>query len=264
MFGAGAVRLAMESDEQLQVIVLNTPKCATGSLQKMFLDVMPCEEQHKEIEAGHVMKSCPGTDSFVYRSHEVESTVQYFEARPQLKLGKSGRCVVVSAFRNPSSWLKSVFFEEHKEALCNGVDSVSQVLEDFEDWIVNRLDPSAFKADGVAALFGFNDFSVVTKMTAHAGGFFRLPANSFSLGPFAPCDLIFLQTEELDHSHDRFLAEFSEIEPVTHQTMEDLCPNSKKVREAIAAHKISEASRTRLFSMSTTLEQLWRFYGGFG
>eukprot|EP00450_Noctiluca_scintillans_P000449 CAMPEP_0194501890 /NCGR_PEP_ID=MMETSP0253-20130528/23488_1 /TAXON_ID=2966 /ORGANISM="Noctiluca scintillans" /LENGTH=73 /DNA_ID=CAMNT_0039343943 /DNA_START=47 /DNA_END=264 /DNA_ORIENTATION=+ len=46
-------------DDALQVIVLNTPKCGTGSLQKMFLELMPCPQQEKELGPNHVMKSCP-------------------------------------------------------------------------------------------------------------------------------------------------------------------------------------------------------------
>ena len=55
---------------------------------------MPCDKQEKELGPNHVLKSCPGTGSFVYRSHDVNESVKYFEEHPNLKLGgANGRFV---------------------------------------------------------------------------------------------------------------------------------------------------------------------------
>ena len=87
-------RINASADVLLQAIVVNTPKCASGSLQKMFWDLMPCDKEEKELGPNHVLKSYPGTGSFVYRSHDVNESVKYFEEHPNLKLGgANGRSV---------------------------------------------------------------------------------------------------------------------------------------------------------------------------
>jgi len=243
-----------------QVIVLNTPKCGTGSLQKMFLELMPCPKQEKELGPNHVMKSCPGTGSWVYRSHEVNESVAYFEEHPELKFGGNhGRCAVLSSFRNPASWLKSLYFEGRKQELCDGVDDVAGVIRDFEEYLQTG-DPTAFKAGAVAALFGLNDFPALMKQTAKGGGFYHLPANSFPQSPFAQCELFFLQVEEMDHSHEHFLAQWPEIKPMQHETTDDVCPNSQNIRDALKAHVIRPESKARLFAENPFVEQAWNFY----
>jgi len=248
--------------DALQAIVLNTPKCGTGSLQKMFMDLMHCPQQEKELGLGYVLKSCPGTRSWVYRSHGVNESVAYFEKHPELKFGGNhGRCAVLSSFRNPASWLKSLYFEGRKQELCDGVDDVAGVISDFEEYLLHRFDISAFKAGAVAALFGLNDFPALMKQTAKGGGFYHLPANSFPQGPFGQCELFFLQVEEMGDSHEHFLAQWPGIRPMQHETTDFLCPKSQNIRDALKAHVIRPESMSRLFSKNPFLEQAWNFYG---
>jgi len=252
---------ARGADVPLQAIVVNTPKCATGSLQKMFLDLMPCDKQEKELGPNHVLKSCPGTGSFVYRSHDVNESVKYFEEHPNLKLGgANGRCVVLSSFRNPSSWLKSLYFEAHKEELCDGGKAVPTVLADFEDFLKQNMDPTAFKAGDAAALFGIRDFRSLMSTTKERGGYFHMPANYWKNGPFPQCEFIFLQVEAMGKSHEHFLAEWPNIKPMQHEKTDDVCPNSQNIRDALNAHEISLESQKRLFEENPYVEQAWDFY----
>ena len=55
----------------------------------------------------HILKSCPGTD--------VNASVAYFEKHPELKFdGNNSKRAVVSAFKNPDSWLKSLCIEGNR------------------------------------------------------------------------------------------------------------------------------------------------------
>ena len=89
--------------------------------------------------------------------HKIRFGRSQFSHEPNLCSGyrpSHFRCVVLSSFRNPSSWLKSLYFEAHKEELCDGGKAVPTVLVDFEDFLKQNMDPTAFKAGDAAALFG--------------------------------------------------------------------------------------------------------------
>ena len=105
--------------DPLHIIVLNTPKCATGNLQTMFGTLLKCDAV-KEVGEQHILRSCPDGSS-VYRSHDTEATKKYYAEKGTLN---NGRCVVVSAVRNPKSFLYSRFFETRRQwrVMCGDID----------------------------------------------------------------------------------------------------------------------------------------------
>ena len=68
------------------------------------------------------------------RSHNVNESTTYFEEHLELKLmATTTKCAVVSAFKNPDSWLKSLRIKGRKQELCDGVNDTAGVIEDVEE-----------------------------------------------------------------------------------------------------------------------------------
>ena len=67
-----------------------------------------------------ILKSC--------LSHDVNESVAYFEGHPELKFdGCNSKRAVVSAFKNPDAWLKSLCVKARKQELCDGVTDVEEI-----------------------------------------------------------------------------------------------------------------------------------------
>ena len=70
----------------------------------------------------------------MHRSHNVNESATYFEEHPELKFdGNNNKRAVVSAFKNPDSWLKSLRIKGRKQELCDGVNDTAGVIEDVEE-----------------------------------------------------------------------------------------------------------------------------------
>ena len=69
------------------------------------------------------MKSCPGAD--------VNVSVAFSEKHPELQSdGNNNKRVVVSAFKNLGSWLKSLCLDVRKQELCDGMNDVAGEIGD--------------------------------------------------------------------------------------------------------------------------------------
>ena len=70
----------------------------------------------------------------MHRSHNVNESATYFEEHPELKFdGNNNKRAVVSAFKNPDSWLKSLRIKGRKQELCDDVNDVAGVIKDVEE-----------------------------------------------------------------------------------------------------------------------------------
>ena len=75
-----------------------------------------------------------GPRSSVHRSHNVNENATYFEEHPELKFDvNNSKRAVVSAFKNPDSWLKSLCIKGRKQELCDAVNDVAGVIQDVEE-----------------------------------------------------------------------------------------------------------------------------------
>ena len=85
--------------------------------------------------------------------------------------GNQCRWAVFSSFRNHVSWLESLYFQKRKHEWCDDVNDVAGVTSDLEEYLLDNIDVSVFKAGAVAALFGHNGFAALMTQTAQGGGF---------------------------------------------------------------------------------------------
>ena len=64
----------------------------------------------------------------MHRSHNVNESALYFEEHLELKFdGNNNKRAVVSAFKNPDSWLKSLRVKGRKQELCDGLNDTAGV-----------------------------------------------------------------------------------------------------------------------------------------
>jgi hypothetical protein len=243
--------------DPLHIIVLNTAKCATGNLQTMFGSLLKCDAV-KEVGEQHVLRSCPDGSS-VYRSHDTEATKKYYAEKGTLN---NGRCVVVSAVRNPQSFLYSRFFQTRRHFLCDGSDDIPAVLANYGDWLM-QFWPDAYRAPVVAGLFGLNDFNKVLERMHDGGGFLHhFPKHDG--GVFGDCELIMLQVEKLSSVSHRLLHIFPGIANISSKTTDDTCPDAKDVRNALKHMQFNSTMQERLFGPGSMMKNAMDFYSKFG
>ena len=87
-------------------------------------------DPHLEVVSGPQKLSAP-------------QSVTYFEEHPELKFdsNNNNKRTVVSAFKNPVSWFKSLSIKRKKQELCDDVTDVAGVIEDVEkiDTLMPRI-----------------------------------------------------------------------------------------------------------------------------
>jgi hypothetical protein len=284
---SSALHIANNSPQQ--VLLVNTPKCATGSIQRGFQHGLPCHENMTAVFDPHfVLSSCPD-GSLVFRSHELEAATTYTKQHGWFA-NQTGKCAFVTVFRNPLSQMKSMFFEQHKERLCNGSDLKSGALrEAFNAWIyglpteeilgvksrgseeVFRNPAASFSSAVLARLCGLDNYTAVLHEVSGNGGLLHLDGSKAPAGEFGEfgskvrrhrCELIILQLEKLNDQFTNvrrllpYVQEFERELSTLHY-----CPNAGSVLDAIETFELSPSEQKWLFEANPAMEPTWRFYG---
>ena len=105
----------------------------------------------------HILKSCP--------NHDVNDSVAYFEVHPELKSdGNNSKRAMVSAFKNPDSWLKSLCIKGNKQELSDGVKDVAGAIDSEElKSVMTKLTmvPDASEIETMIAVVNHDDDQTV-------------------------------------------------------------------------------------------------------
>jgi hypothetical protein len=288
---SSALHIADNSPQQ--VLLVNTPKCATGSIQAGFVRGLPCHDNSSDnrttvYDPHFVLNSCPD-GSFVFRSHELEAATKYTKQHGWFAHQK-GKCAFVTVFRNPLSQMRSMFFEQHKARLCNGSDLKSGALrEAFNAWIyglptekilgvtslrsqeVFRNPAESFSSAALARLYGLDNYTAVLQEVSGNGGLLHVEGSKAPAGEFGEfgsevrmrrCELIILQLEKLEYQYtnvQRLLPYVQEFE--REWSTLRYCPNAGSVLDAIETFELSPSEQKRMFETNPAMEPTWRFYG---
>lgn len=254
-----------------QVILVNTPKCATGSLETAFVQGLPCQDKTDVRDQGFVVTSCPD-GSLVFRTHELGAATNYFNSH-HLDGPQKGKCVLVTAFRNPLSQLKSKFFESHKTKWCEGKSwshgnssDADGIRNTFKAWIElsrstdNGVDKT-YNSAVLARMYGLQNYSAVLHGVSDLGGLLRLDSSIAPAGEFGDCELLILQLEKLKDQFTNIKSILPMMQEVTHESTLDFCPQASWILDAIETIELSPSEKSYLFEASPDLEAAWRFYG---
>ena len=101
----------------------------------------------------------------MHRSHDVNESVAYSEKHPEFKFdGNNSKRAVVSAFKNPVSWLKSLCIKGRKQEVCDVVNDVAGAIDAEELKSVRTelmMVPGAGEIDAVIAAVDHDDDQTV-------------------------------------------------------------------------------------------------------
>lgn len=151
-------------------------------------------------------------NNYVVRTHSIEAAMQSVALLRQRQLEYNGgkkkglaeKCSAITSVRDPRSWLPSLYFEKHKQQLCQGDLSVDRTVADFKAWCTTsgRLS-KGYILPHVLQMFGADDVSTVLSKVTKSGGAITFGADSLNPpggskkdpSPLAGCHLLFLRTE---------------------------------------------------------------------
>jgi len=238
--------------QPLHVTILNTPKCATGSLQMMFESLLRCPHPFDDNGEGYIRHSCPNGD-YVIRSHDINATVDFHRSAKQ-----GGRCVVVSAYREPKMYLRSQFFQARKRMLCDGYDDIPELLEEFRGW-AELFNPKTYSAPVVAELFGVNFSSVIQAANRDGGVYHQKPKRDRSV--LGHCELLMLQVERMTAAFPQIAKLFPGMVEPRVNSFDTMCPKSKDVRDAIKNYRLPQDVHNRLYGPGSQMGVAAAFYG---
>merc|ERR1740139_882945 len=92
--------------------VINTPKMATGTLQRTFSMSLKCKSKDQNQIKGVVLHNSCERDQEVIRSHDFNKAAAYIQQHRGSN--PNGRCHIVTALRSPNQWFASMFNERTK------------------------------------------------------------------------------------------------------------------------------------------------------
>jgi len=240
--------------QPVHVTILNTPKCATGSLQMMFESLLRCPHPADHSGEGYIRHSCPHGD-YVIRSHDINATVAFHRSAK-----KWGRCVLVSAYREPKMYLRSQFFQARKRMLCDGYHDIPELLRQFQGW-ANLFNPETYSAPVVAELFGLNFSSVLQAARLNGGVYHQNPKGDTSV--FGHCELLMLQMERINTEFPKIAKLVPGIQEPRVNSFDTMCPKSKEVRDAIKNYVLPKEIHNRLYGPGSQMGAAAAFYGDF-
>lgn len=275
-FMSSALHVVRDSPQQ--VILVNTPPCATGSLQQAFVRGLPCQDKTVVQDPHFMMTSCPD-GNFVFLSHELEPAANYSKQHGWF-VPQKGRCVLVTAFSNPLSQVKSKFFDQHKPLLCNGPDLKSGVLrEAFKAWIhgepteeilgsrqlldheLLKHSETPYQSAVLARMYGLHDYTAVLHGVSGNGGFLHIASSKAPAGEFGDCELLILQAEKLKHQYLNIKRILPMMQEFHQESFLASCPSASRVLDEIETFELSPSEKKLLFEANPEMEPTWNLYG---
>jgi len=282
------------------VAIINTPKCGTGGLFDYFFRSFQCQEtnlpktqvDHSAPETG--LNGCPHGYA-LQRGHLIDHATKALETN--LNIIQKDKCLVVSAIRDPATFLPSLFMEKH-DNLCALAEERKHkprhTLKLYREWL--KLDAKFFYFPGISYLlneFGAESLTSEMEKMNRNGGFSVLPhpsklqhqnsiksdvekheishekASSNHQSPYSNCDFLFLKLE--DHGNWRFIFDRIMIVPENERPIyykkpsgsnrEKLCPALKEHYHAIQNYKLSNKEKSHIISNIPYMAEWFQIYG---
>lgn len=201
------------------------------------------------------------------RSHSPELASKVLEeiASP----APTGKCMVVTAIRDPRLAVPSKFFEGQKTFLCDGQQSKNQVIDLYRKYL-----QSAGSVKGVFGVtakllkdFGATSITTELRRLRDNGGFMLLKEPSLG-GPWVGCELLVLDMEKGSEWEGILAANVPGAKHLAakkpmdsgYTSREELCPNAAGNYHAIMDVKLPLEWWVRLAEKNPDAHEAMRFY----
>ena len=224
-----AGNIISEQDAGAEVWLINQPKCGTGTLLTSLVDSMDCKEDKIYATMGEYVGSaqlsalninpkdhqfhtykCANQNQLVF-THTPKNAMALrmeYQARKVKQNQDAGKCVVVSAIRDPHDSIPSLWFWMNRERLCEGRQRKEKVLDKYKRWLQTPKDDlkeqygketpheSLVTTAGVLRMFGVprtNEalLEVLRQLAADGHTVIDAPND----GVWAGCSLLLLQVD---------------------------------------------------------------------
>jgi len=184
-------------------LVINTPKCGTGGLSRTLQISYKCSTRDGIHLKNALLHNCAkGND--VVRTHEVQAGTRVLqELREEHASGQPQRCVVVTAIRDPRTWIPSMFMQSGEgKALCDAYVTREKYFQAYHDWLManggNIASTIASVRPELLAEFGAESLASEMSRVDQNGGYSILNQPD-PKGVYADCQLLFLQMERSEN-----------------------------------------------------------------
>lgn len=206
-----------------------------------------------------------GNNKMFFRTHFADSATTVktlFDLWNSMDKNRAGRCVAISAVRNPLESIPSRFFQSHRE-LCNGSQPLEDVLQMYEDYLASPLSASqVLTIADVLRIFAGKDvdlYQALTKLSENGVAFFNEAEES---SPWAGCELVVVQ---IDHDEDGMNVDHTmgvlfpgEFDPALSRP--ELCPNAIENIEAIYNYELTDQHLDGFAQNNPEMRDLFRYY----
>mmetsp|Transcript_8870 Transcript_8870/g.13620 ORF Transcript_8870/g.13620 Transcript_8870/m.13620 type:complete len:307 (-) Transcript_8870:108-1028(-) len=243
-------------------VVISTPKCGTGGLAGSFAQSFePCLPVTRPFPST-VLFDCE-EEKHAVKSHNVNAGAELIESfRSQHPIEK---CLVVTAIRDPQTWIPSMFMESRRDELCNAnIASTDEMIKIYREWVAthgSRLREAAqVIRPRLLAEFGASSLTDEMKKVDANGGYSILDKAAPD-GPFGHCELLFLKVENSDKWPDFISSVMPGVVYHKGSSREELCPHIADQYEAIKNYPLSQEERAGIVNDDPDTAEYFKVYG---
>mmetsp|Transcript_14556 Transcript_14556/g.16029 ORF Transcript_14556/g.16029 Transcript_14556/m.16029 type:complete len:329 (+) Transcript_14556:13-999(+) len=227
-------------DEGTVGVVINTPKCGTGGLTETFIRSFSenpygskCVGEDLDSKATKAHNLNCGGDRRVLRTHDMESGI---EAMKVIRESTDQKCMIVTATRDPRTWLPSVFMQRRNKQMCHAKMSKKEYYEVYRQWLVEDVEKIR-KFVNIARPWLLEHFgSSMTEALEESrrnGGYATFKRDKPD-GLFGQCELLFMEMEASKSWPDFMESAWPGIMFAQGKTRADLCPESAANYKSLA------------------------------
>jgi len=262
------------------IAIVNTPKCGTGGMALHFQGLYECRIRGTDLPTVKHGKCINPTGVDIIKSHCFDDSMKYLRGylTETTSKGEPKKCLIVTAVRNPETWLPSKFMEDIKRDYCEATDiSTEQAVQDFRTWLPKNSRVSRHRAQWNIPHFlkMYNtNLDAQMKIFKQNGGYSLLPpvpvakvdpATRIENFPVqAHCSLLFLQVEYSDMWPQIFDMVAPGQNYVTPENRDELCPANTERNKAVKKYQLTEREKKKFIGddeYSPYLEEWFRAYG---
>ena len=218
----------LNGNEGMLALVINTPKCGTGGLSKTLQLSYGCKPK-EVIQLGNSQLNNYENGNHVVRTHGVEDGTKILkELRNEHATGPPQRCVVLTAIRDPRTWIPSMFMQTPEgSAFCDADVTREQYFQAYHDWLmVNgpRIQNAVSNVrPKLLAEFGAESLASEMSRVDQNGGYSILDQPNPE-GVYAGCQLLFLQMERSEQWATIMAAVMPGVEYKKNKARTESCP----------------------------------------
>jgi len=273
--GGGAVP---QFDKHTVFAIINTPKCGTGGMYSHLSESLSCQFRRTKSDGVFIAPCGAAKGVDIIKAHQRESALtflkEYLDTRRDKvrEKGEPKKCLIITAVRDPKTWLPSKFMEDEKRRYCEADDiTPEQTVSHFREWLVRSAGLNRHRAQWniphFLDMYGhtLEDQMEVFKMN---GGYSLLPpvAGSGAMGdPIeAMCSLLFLHFEQAKRWPEIFKKLSPDISYDAPENRDELCPNNVERYRAVQNYELTDEEKAAFIGndeYSAYLEDWFRLYG---